>query len=114
MQYKINNQKWNKLVEKYAEKRDRLPGYRGPWIVFNINEEEEDIYGVGPYSLAEAFYEKDSGEWLSACYPPDKLSFQDFRDLANHNVGGHSGNITHYMDLHSLNHIICELLKERE
>lgn len=86
-------------------------GYElGTRLVLNIDEPFDDFYGEGPYNMAFAYRKK--GEWLN--FNHEKISSYDFRDWANHNVGGHSGKISHALNAYSISCIVLNLLDENE
>jgi len=119
MNYPIDREAWKELVSYYAHKiEDLLPpkdSEQSPdsiCLVFNLEEEHDEVYGAGPTCMAFAKYNHDTQKFMSVAYPKDEISYYDFRDVCNHNVGYHSGKITHWLDDYDLTCLLMALLVE--
>lgn len=120
MNYPLDVDKWKKLVKNHATKiiydneidfDNTIPRHEGPFLVFNIDESHDDFYGQGPTNLAFAWWDKSNKKFMSFINKDREISLHDFYDFCNHNVGGHSGKISHYIEDYELSRLLIELLK---
>jgi hypothetical protein len=106
-----------KYLKSFADQRyfhlidnENPPFHSGPYIVVNFDLEHDETFGVGPTNFAFASYNLSTNKWMSVAYPEREISYYDFRDINAHNVGGHNGKITHYMDDYDLSCMLTDML----
>lgn len=115
MNYPINIESWKMHVQQNAHPLKDIhdfPSTDGICLVLNLDEAHNSRLGYGPACMAFAKYNYETEKFMSILYPEDEISYQDFKDVCNHNVGGHSGKITHWLSDYDLTCLITDLLFE--
>lgn len=120
MNYPLNMDKWRKLIDEHAKKinydnevdfENTIPCYEGPFLVLNIEEPHDELYGQGPTNLVFACWDQSRKKFMSSIDKTREISCYDFYDFCNHNIGGHSGKISHYIEDYELSCLLIQLLK---
>lgn len=112
MNYKMNVEEWRDIIENASESTETICDH--PYLVLDVNCEFDDCYGQGPFNMVFAYKDAKTKKWMSYEYPGEEISYHDFRDANAHNVGGHSGKVSHTIDAYELSCILLDLLTENE
>lgn len=112
MNWKMDTSKWKEDIENAVDSTNVVNNY--PYLVLNVEEPFDGFYGEGPFNMAFAYRDPQSQKWMSYDCPGEEISYHDFRDACNHNVGGHSGKVSHAIDAYEISGLILDLLDENE
>lgn len=123
MSYPMDIEYFKTLIKKYCTKVDfeapydessgdsNLGGER-ICLVFNMNTPLNETTGTGPFQMAFARHDYKKDKFMSVDGGNKEIGFHNFRDVHAHNVGGHDGKITHYIDDYNLSCFLAELLMD--
>ena len=112
MNYKMNVKEWKEIIQDAAHNTHIV--YNKPYLVMDINQPFNDWEGEGPFNMAFAYRDSENNRWMSYEFQGKEISYYDFRDANTHDVGGHSGRVSHVIDAYELSVIVLDLLTENE